>query len=406
MLVRFCAWSLLFLTALAAAAEGADVAANRPDVRPVVPRGSERLATRPAVSAVAVLPQDGRSLYLDAFAAARREIRIEICVLEDPEVLTGLRAALERGVGVRVIVDRGKYDALEAERANLETYLTSAGGELHLSNPIFPRSFPKIILIDAERVIYGSACLDQLSFAQYRDFAHLTDRRELVAEMARLFENDWLYSAPVGAEAPLYNPTPPLSGTTDLLISPVDASGRMVALYQRARATLDVYTELLGNPTLESELAAAVARGVRVRLITPLQVNGATPEEDAMHVASLEALSSVGVDVHVSAAPETAERPYMHARAAVVDGSVAYLGSISLSANGTTFNREVGRIAPEPEVVEALRRQFEEDFTLRTRALLTRRLPVAARVAPGRPREANPTRPSPSIRRSRCSCTR
>jgi phosphatidylserine/phosphatidylglycerophosphate/cardiolipin synthase-like enzyme len=356
--------ALLAALVLVAVSDAAAVEATRP----VLPPGAERLATRPGVSALAVLPQDGRRLYLDAFAAARREIRIEICVLEDPEILAGLGAALERGVRVRVIVDRGKYEALAAERANLETYLTSAGGELQLSNPIFPRSFPKIILIDAERVVYGSACLDQLTFAQYRDFAHLSGRRDLVAEMGRLFENDWLYSAPVGAEPPLYNPTPPLSGTSGLLISPVDATGRMVALYQRARATLDVYTELLGNPTLESELAAAAARGVRVRLITPLQVNGTTPDEDASHVASLEALSSAGVDVHVSEPPETAELPYMHARAAIVDGSVAYLGSISLSADGTTYNREVGRITPEAEVVEVLRRQFEDDFVLRTRA--------------------------------------
>jgi len=360
---RIGAGALLVAVVLA----GAGAAASAESTRPVVRPGEERLAIRPGVSELAVLPQDGRRLYLEAFAAARREIRIEICVLEDPEILGGLNAALGRGVRVRVIVDRVKYDALEPERTNLETYLTSAGGELHLSNPIFPRSFPKIVLIDTERVVYGSACLDQLTFAQYRDFAHLSDRRELVAEMARLFENDWLYSAPVGAEPPLYNPTPPLAGTAGVMVSPVDATSRMVAFYQRARTTLDVYTELLGNPTLESELAAAVVRGVRVRLITPLQVNGATPEDDASHVASLEALRSAGVDVHVSEAPETAERPYMHARAAVVDERVAYLGSISLSANGTTFNREVGRIAPEPEVVEVLRRQFEEDFTRHTR---------------------------------------
>jgi phosphatidylserine/phosphatidylglycerophosphate/cardiolipin synthase-like enzyme len=363
MLARIVSWSLLWSLALAApaSAAAAEVASPRPVVRP----GSDTLATLP--SAIAVLPRDGRALYLDAFAAARREIRIEICVLEDPEILAGLQAALARGVRVRAIVDRGKYDALEAERAHLATYLTSAGGELHLSNPIFPRSFPKVVLIDASRVVYGSACLDSLTFVQYRDFAHLATDRQLIAELAGLFENDWRSSSQVGAEPPLFNPTPPLSGKTGLLVAPVDASARMVALYQGARRTLAVYTELLGNPTLESELAAAVARGVAVRLITPLAVNGNTPEEDASHVASIEALVSVGVDVHVSEPPETAERPYMHARAAIVDGGVAYLGSISLSADAATVNREVGRIVREQEAVDVLRRQFEEDFVSRTR---------------------------------------
>ena len=58
---------------------------------------------------LAVLPQDGRKIYFEAFAAAQNEIRIEICVLEDPLILQSLQHALERGVKVRVIVDNGKY---------------------------------------------------------------------------------------------------------------------------------------------------------------------------------------------------------------------------------------------------------------------------------------------------------
>ena len=71
-----------------------------------------------------------------------------------------------------------------------------------------------MLLIDASRVICGSACLEPLTFAQYRDFAHASADRQLIAELAGLFENDWQYSAAVGEEAPLFNPTPPLSGTT------------------------------------------------------------------------------------------------------------------------------------------------------------------------------------------------
>jgi hypothetical protein len=46
---------------------------------------------------LAVLPEDGREIYFEAFDAARREIRIEICVLEDPLVLQSLKQAIEPG---------------------------------------------------------------------------------------------------------------------------------------------------------------------------------------------------------------------------------------------------------------------------------------------------------------------
>jgi cardiolipin synthase len=319
-----------------------------------------------AQNSLTILPEDGRGLYFQALDAAKNEIRIEICVLEDPQILQHVQAALFRGVQIRAIVDRGKYSALTSEQENLALYLTSAGGQLHLSNPAFTRSFPKIILIDSNLVVYGSACLDTTTFLQYRDFATINTEAPILQELQRLFENDWMYSAAVGKEPPSFNPTTPIS-RKDLMISPVNSSDRMVRLYQAAQRTLDVYTELLGNLNLESELVAAVKRGVRVRLIAPVEVNGATTEMQQLQTDSLKALAAAGVAVHVSGPAESAQLPYMHARAAVVDGTFAYLGSISLSPDSSTFNREMGLISQQPFLVQALEAQFESDYHLRTK---------------------------------------
>jgi cardiolipin synthase A/B len=324
------------------------------------------IAAQPLSGALTILPEDGRGLYLRAIDAAKKEIRIEICVLEDPQILQHIEAALRRGVAVRVIVDRGKYEALATEEENLAQYLTGAGGRLHMSNPVFPRSFPKIILVDANLLVYGSACLDETTFMQYRDFATTSRDPQILAEVQDLFENDWTYSAALGKEPPQFNPTPPIAAN-DLLISPVNGAAQLVRLYQAAARTLDIYTELLGNPTLESELAAAVTRGVKVRVIAPEQVNGGTPEVEELQFASLTALAAAGVAVHVSGPNETAQLPYMHARAAVVDGKIGYLGSLSLSPDSITFNREMGLFSQQGALVQALVAQFQSDFALRTR---------------------------------------
>jgi cardiolipin synthase len=309
-----------------------------------------------------VLPEDGRGIYFEAFDAARREIRIEICVLEDPLVLQSLKRSIDRGVRVRVIVDNGKYEALAAERDNLATYLTGPGGELHLSNPIFPRSFPKVILVDERYALIGSACLDSTTFVQYRDYAYVTDVAGIVDDLSRLFENDWRHSASPGQSFPTYNPTPAVRHP-DVIVSPVNSTSRLVSFIQKARRTLDVTSELLGNPTLESELAAAAVRGVKVRLIAPEIVNGATPGGQEQQARSLRALSAAGLQIHVTRLPEGPQSPYMHARTAVADGKSAYLGSISLSADSTTQNREVGLMLDNTHLVKKLRNQFEIDFS-------------------------------------------
>ena len=315
--------------------------------------------------ALAMLPDDGRAIYLEAFAAARAEIRIGICVLFDQEILEGLRRALDRGVRLRVIVDGGRYAALPEEREQLAVQLTAAGAQLHLSNPIFPRSFAKVILIDDRYAVVGSACLDPTTFAQYRDYAYVSASRGLVRGLARLFENDWRHSAAPGAPFPTYNPTPATT-RSDLVVAPVDATYRLVRFFRTARTSLDVTTELLGNPTLESELAAAAAAGVRVRLIAPETVNGASAAEQALQTASLRALKAAGVQVHVTRQPESPDTPYMHARTAVADGRRAYLGSISLSPDSTTRNREVGLIREDRRLARLLQRQFDLDFAAKS----------------------------------------
>ena len=308
-----------------------------------------------------ILPEAGRSDFLKAFAEARFRIRIEICVLEDPQILAGLQQAIERGVRVQVIVDNGKYQALPSEQTNLTNYIVASGGELHLSNPIFPRSFPKVILIDDRQAIIGSACLDTTTFQQYRDYFLVTADKGLIRDLATLFENDWRHSAAAGAESPPFNPTPWII-RPNLAVGPVNAASKLTAMIQSARKRIDVTSELLGNAALESELIAAVGRGVTVRLISPLCVNGATNEIQSLQNASLKKLKDWGVEVHVTGPDQSFQRPYMHARTMLVDGSRLYVGSISFSPDSTTLNREVGLFLSEPQSVRTFRSRFDQDF--------------------------------------------
>ena len=309
----------------------------------------------------AVLPTSGPALWTSAFASARRQIRILICVLQDPVIIGSLASALHRGVKVKMVVDQTKYFALAAEQEAL-TNLTALGAELHVSNAIFPRSFPKIILIDRREFLLGSACLDAGTFAGYRDFAiRSTDGRDFRA-LERLFENDWLYSRGQNVSAPVFNPTPPL-GQSNLMVSPVDSSARMVNLYQGARRSLDVYSELLGNPVLEGELVAALTRGVRVRLISTQAPNGVPETWLERQTQSLATLKALGVGIRVSTGPGNATHPYMHARAALVDGTKkVYLGSISLNPDSISWNREVGILVQRSDQRRKIRSQFDADW--------------------------------------------
>lgn len=52
--------------------------------------------------------------------------------------------------------------------------MTAYDGQIHLSNFIFPRSFPKVILIDRKRVLVVSELLQILGRCESRSFKPLT----------------------------------------------------------------------------------------------------------------------------------------------------------------------------------------------------------------------------------------
>ena len=58
----------------------------------------------------------------------------------------------------------------------------------------------------------------------------------------------------------------------------------------------------------------------------------------------------------------------MHARTAVADEKLGYLGSISLSPDSSTYDRGVGLILGDKRFVRKLQHQFEVDFNSKSQA--------------------------------------
>src|SRR5262249_26300993 len=116
---------------------------------------------------------------------------------------------------------------------------------------------------------------------------------------------------------------------------------------------------LLGDPYLEGQLIAAAHRGARVRLITPLNPIGAPT-----NAPDLAFLTSERVDVRVTVDPypPPSVLPYMHAKTMIVDGRVAYLGSIDLVPAERSQDRELGIEFRLPRLVRQMSAHFRSDW--------------------------------------------
>jgi cardiolipin synthase A/B len=303
-------------------------------------------------------PQAGRTPILQAINAARSEIRLGICNLSDPQIGAALATAVTRGVNVEVIADHNDYYQKPKERAELAN-LIADGVSVHLSNTVFPQSFEKDLVIDQRQVLIMTMCLIPTTFIDSRDYGIVLNSPGIIREVTSVFDTDWAYSAAPGDPTPAYNPTPALHAP-NLIWGPTDATAKLSQLIQSAHHTINITSELLGDLYLEGQLIAAVHRGVLVRLITPLNPIGAPS-----NAADIAFLTSEGVNVRVTLGqyPPPGALPYMHAKTMIVDGRVAYLGSIDLETNEATRDRELGITFRLPRLVRQMRTQFQSDWS-------------------------------------------
>jgi cardiolipin synthase len=98
-------------------------------------------------------------------------------------------------------------------------------------------------------------------------------------------------------------------------------------------------------------LCAAARRGVVVRVRMTFQ---------RRWVAALNRLTACGAQV---SDPREGAGLYIHAKAIVVDGREAFVGSQNFSVQSLQYNRELGLVTSNRTIVAGLSRSFRADFS-------------------------------------------
>lgn len=148
--------------------------------------------------------------------------------------------------------------------------------------------------------------------------------------------------------------TPITSYAGPLVVAPLNAQARIYALLAGAAHTIDVEDEELSDRETVNALVAAAGRGVRVRVVLSDGTRSAAGQ------TALTNLRTAGIPVHALSSP------YVHAKAIVVDGASAYVGSENLTYASLTGNREVGIVTTLPAAVSTVASTIAADFAAGT----------------------------------------
>jgi phosphatidylserine/phosphatidylglycerophosphate/cardiolipin synthase-like enzyme len=213
--------------------------------------------------------------------------------------------------------------------------LRDGGVAVRWSSASFTYTHAKTIIVDRSHALVLTLNLTRSSFDSNREFGIVTTRAADVASAQAIFDADW-------------------NGQTetdpgDLVVSPLNSRGELLALIRSATKTIDIYAEVVRDRDIVGQLEREAKSGVTIRLMT-------SPDTDPADLAVLDELAKAGIEIRLVASP------YIHAKAVIVDGARTFVGSENFTATSLNQNREIGLVTDDRAVTARLTAVFERDF--------------------------------------------
>jgi phosphatidylserine/phosphatidylglycerophosphate/cardiolipin synthase-like enzyme len=337
----------------------------------------------------------------DLINRAQKFVDIEIYEMDDPAVIGALRAALERGVRIRIVEEPralgnpchvfdegvGEQEGPKkapphhslgavscAEQQRLVRDVNAAGGRYvpFRKETLCPGGkgcfqHGKILVVDAERALIttgnfnvSNLCDRAASPAQCdRDYSLVTTDEDVVRGLEAVFEADL-----AGESYDLRQALPP--GAASKITVGSLALESLVRFIGSARFSVQIENQYLKEPTLNQALVDAAQRGVKVdvTVASACSFGKPKPSEEAVLTSIFQEFDGAGIrtrmftrNIQVGGYPG-----YLHAKAIVVDGQHAWIGSSNGSKESLFKNREFGVYFDTRDDVAALANNLTADF--------------------------------------------
>jgi cardiolipin synthase A/B len=285
-------------------------------------------------------PIDGITTIDRFLASPDHSLDLTMYELVDPTAEQILSADAARGVAVRVVLDTNLE---RTHNTPAYDYLVAHGVHVVWAPSSYDATHEKAAVVDAGRANARALIMTLNLTAQYyattRDFAVVDTNPADITAMETVFDAD--YAGQSSAITP--------SGA-DLVWSP-GAQTALVSVINSARASLAVENEEMGNGAVVDALSAAARRNVNVEV---------TMTADSEWDGAFDRLAAAGAHVRLYA--DTSSALYIHAKAIVADSTTAFVGSENFSTASLDYNRELGIVTTDPDIISGLSTTLANDY--------------------------------------------
>jgi putative cardiolipin synthase len=216
--------------------------------------------------------------------------------------------------------------------------------------------------------------LDLEALRKIKDSSVPIHREETMQERASKWRQ--LVASAAKGHGTLFADRPPDRDLGDGIYAPTRLANELVDLFDAAREEiLIVSAYLIPTPVLEGAVARAVARGVRVRILTNSIRSNNHLSAHSAYRNHIQELLNGGAELHEVRIDARDRDFYMitpigqkalalHAKALVIDGDKVFVGSANLDPRSLRINSEMALLVEGKELNERLREVLMRDFSL------------------------------------------
>jgi len=310
--------------------------------------------------------------------------------MDDPLFLAEIHAAVDRGVKVRVVKEDKPvgdacrvFDSVEAKDSSscqaqkeLVSYVQKSGGEYvpfnhtNLCGIAGTSCFEhgKIILVDGIQAFISTGNFNTSNLCNpsehqttcNRDYSVISRDSSVVSSLAQIFVNDLKGSAYAVKEL--------MDGADfqKLTVSPYSLSP-LISFIVGAKSKIQIQNQYLKDPDLNNALIEAAKRGVNVEVMVASVCSFGKPTETEITKwnSIYGSFDQAGIRSRIfsRAIKINGVGGYLHAKAIVVDGERAWVGSVNGSTTSLSDNREFGIFLTDRVEVKKLQFFMDQDFS-------------------------------------------
>ena len=285
-------------------------------------------------------PAAGAAPIVNLINQARHEVSVGVYYMTDRPILKALKAAHDRGVDVRVMIEGKPYGMKPWQVRKEEKEIEATGASLKLAPYRFTSHGDHFAFLHAKYACNGHECeigtanFDWSAFHRNREYLYVTTNPTVVKAANAVFNADW------------HNQRAPAYAHQVLALSPGTSAAQILEVINQP-GPIEIESEEMGPyaPTLD----AIAAKGHLARVILPASIN----DQGKQDVAFLE---QHGVQVRLLPVKPI----YQHSKA-IISQNLAFVGSENLDQTSLEVNREMGLLLNGAAVTQ-LKAQFNRDW--------------------------------------------